>query len=86
MLQGKVLRVARPTDCLHLVVRFYTEGLGLHILDRFENHEGFDGVSLFCHFRQEIIWKAYSIRLLPKILISAILLENKRSNASSIYS
>ena len=44
MLQGKVLRVARPTDCLDSVVRFYTEGLGLQILDYFENHEGFDGV------------------------------------------
>ncbi|MEG3922636.1 VOC family protein [Microcoleus sp. T3_A4] len=44
MLQGKVLRVARPTDCLDRVVHFYTEGLGLQILDRFENHEGFDGV------------------------------------------
>jgi len=43
-------------------------------------------LALFCHFRQEIIWKAYSIRLIPKILISAILLENKRSKASSIYS
>jgi len=43
-------------------------------------------LTLLCHFQQEIIWKAYSIRLLPKILISAILLENKRSNASSIYS
>ena len=43
-------------------------------------------LTLFCHFRQEIIWKAYIIRLLPKILISAILLENKCSNASSIYS
>ncbi|MEG4068710.1 VOC family protein [Microcoleus sp. Pol11C2] len=44
MLQGKVLRVARPTNCLDRVVHFYTEGLGLQILDRFENHEGFDGV------------------------------------------
>jgi catechol 2,3-dioxygenase-like lactoylglutathione lyase family enzyme len=44
MLQGKTLRVARPTDRLDQVVRFYTEGLGLHILYRFENHDGFDGV------------------------------------------
>ena len=44
MLQGKVLRVARPTDRLDQVVRFYTEGLGLPILYRFENHDGFDGV------------------------------------------
>lgn len=44
MLQGKILRVARPTDRLEQVVHFYTEGLGLQILDHFENHEGFDGV------------------------------------------
>ncbi|MBF2049876.1 MAG: VOC family protein [Leptolyngbya sp. IPPAS B-1204] len=44
MLQGKTLRVARPTDRLNEVVRFYTDGLGLQIIDHFENHEGFDGV------------------------------------------
>ena len=44
MLLGKTLRIARPTDKLDEVVRFYTDGLGLQILDRFENHEGFDGV------------------------------------------
>lgn len=44
MLQGKILRVARPTDHLEQVVHFYTEGLGLQILDHFENHQGFDGV------------------------------------------
>lgn len=44
MLPGKILRVARPTDRLTEVVHFYTEGLGLQILARFDNHEGFDGV------------------------------------------
>ncbi len=44
MLQGKIVRVARPTDQLDEVVRFYTDGLGFQILYRFENHEGFDGV------------------------------------------
>ena len=44
MLQCKIVRVARPTDRLDRVVRFYTDGLGLQILYRFENHEGFDGV------------------------------------------
>lgn len=44
MLQGKALRVARPTDRLDDVVRFYTDGLGLQILYQFENHDGFDGV------------------------------------------
>lgn len=41
-----VLRVARPTDRLSDVVRFYTEGLGLTRLDAFSDHDGFDGVML----------------------------------------
>jgi catechol 2,3-dioxygenase-like lactoylglutathione lyase family enzyme len=40
------LRVARPTDHLEEVVRFYTDGLGLSRLDSFENHQGFDGVMI----------------------------------------
>ena len=44
MLKGKIVRIARPTDQLNKVVRFYTEGLGLKILYHFEEHEGFDGV------------------------------------------
>jgi hypothetical protein len=40
------LRVARPTDQLDEVVRFYTVGIGLEPLGGFENHEGFDGVML----------------------------------------
>lgn len=40
------LRVARPTDHLEQVVRFYTEGLGLTVVGSFEDHEGFDGVIL----------------------------------------
>ena len=40
------LRVARPTDQLDEVVRFYTVGLGLERLAAFEGHEGFDGVML----------------------------------------
>jgi catechol 2,3-dioxygenase-like lactoylglutathione lyase family enzyme len=38
------LRVARPTDKLEAVVRFYTDGLGLELLGHFEDHDGFDGV------------------------------------------
>ena len=38
------LRVARSTDHLEEVVRFYVEGLGLDQLGSFEDHEGFDGV------------------------------------------
>jgi catechol 2,3-dioxygenase-like lactoylglutathione lyase family enzyme len=40
------LRIARATDRLDEVVRFYVEGLGLNQLGSFENHEGFDGVML----------------------------------------
>jgi catechol 2,3-dioxygenase-like lactoylglutathione lyase family enzyme len=40
------LRVARPTDNLPAVVRFYQEGLGLEILGSFTDHDGFDGVML----------------------------------------
>jgi catechol 2,3-dioxygenase-like lactoylglutathione lyase family enzyme len=40
------MRVARPTDDLEAVARFYWEGLGFAELSRFENHDGFDGVML----------------------------------------
>jgi catechol 2,3-dioxygenase-like lactoylglutathione lyase family enzyme len=40
------LRVARPTDNLPEIVRFYRDGIGLDVLTSFENHEGFDGVML----------------------------------------
>jgi catechol 2,3-dioxygenase-like lactoylglutathione lyase family enzyme len=46
MLKGKIVRIARPTNQLDKVIRFYTEGLGLQILDHFEDHEGFNGVML----------------------------------------
>ena len=41
-----VLRVARPSDNLDDLIRFYGQGLGLAILYRFEDHDGFDGVML----------------------------------------
>jgi len=41
-----VLRVARPTDNLEALLRFYQRGLGLELLFRFEDHDGFDGVIL----------------------------------------
>lgn len=41
-----VLRVARPTDDLEPLLRFYRDGLGLEVLDHFETHAGFDGVIL----------------------------------------
>jgi catechol 2,3-dioxygenase-like lactoylglutathione lyase family enzyme len=40
------LRVARPTDDLAAVVRFYRDGLGFEVLYEFEGHDGFDGVIL----------------------------------------
>ncbi len=40
------LRVARPTDDLEGLLRFYCNGLGLEILGRFEDHAGFDGIIL----------------------------------------
>lgn len=40
------LRVARPTDDIEALIRFYGDGLGLEILYRFEDHDGFDGVML----------------------------------------
>lgn len=40
------LRVARPTDNLPAVVRFYREGLGFEVLSEFADHDGFDGVML----------------------------------------
>jgi len=41
-----ITRVARPTDHLEEVVRFYTEGIGLTVLGSFNDHKGFDGVML----------------------------------------
>jgi catechol 2,3-dioxygenase-like lactoylglutathione lyase family enzyme len=38
------VRVARPTDRMPEIERFYGEILGLPVLYRFENHAGFDGV------------------------------------------
>lgn len=40
------VRIARPTDNLEEVVRFYRDGLGLVELGRFEEHSGYDGVML----------------------------------------
>jgi catechol 2,3-dioxygenase-like lactoylglutathione lyase family enzyme len=40
------VRIARPTDDLAAVVKFYRDGLGLDVLYEFQNHDGFDGVML----------------------------------------
>jgi catechol 2,3-dioxygenase-like lactoylglutathione lyase family enzyme len=40
------LRVARPSDDLEAIVRFYRDGLGFEVLYEFRDHDGFDGVML----------------------------------------
>ena len=40
------IRIARPVADLERSVEMYVEGLGLRVLDQFEDHEGFDGVML----------------------------------------
>lgn len=40
------LRIARPTDDLDAVVRFYRDRLGFDVLYQFHDHGGFDGVML----------------------------------------
>lgn len=46
MISKAHLRVARPTNDLQAVLRFYRDGLGLTELGSFEDHEGFDGIML----------------------------------------
>lgn len=40
------VRVARPTDRLEEVRRFYCEGLGLEVIDSFEGEEGYRGIMI----------------------------------------
>ena len=40
------VRIARPTDKLEEVVRFYSKGLGLKILTSFQEHAGYSGFIL----------------------------------------
>lgn len=40
------MRVARPTDQLEAVLRFYRDGLGLAEMGSFVDHDGFDGIML----------------------------------------
>src|SRR5437667_180947 len=40
------LRVARPSDDLAALVKFYRDGLGFDVLYEFNDHDGFDGVML----------------------------------------
>lgn len=40
------MRAARPTDNLAAISEMYARGLGLDVLARFADHDGFDGVIL----------------------------------------
>ena len=44
--QAMQLRVARHTERLDEVVRFYRDGLGLAEIGGFQDHDGYDGVFL----------------------------------------
>ena len=46
LLELAQIRVARPTDRLADVESFYAGTLGLPVLYRFENHDGYSGVML----------------------------------------
>ena len=46
MTNHPTLRVARPTDDIEALLPFYRDGLGLDVLYRFANHDGFDGIML----------------------------------------
>ena len=40
------MRVARPTDSLDVLTAMYADGLGLAVLGKFNDHDGYDGVML----------------------------------------
>ena len=62
------MRVARPTDNMADMLKFYRDGLGFEVIGSFEDHDGFDGVMLghpgldyhleFTHKRGESVGKA----------------------------
>jgi len=45
-MQNARLRIAKPTERLNEVVRFYQDGLAMVVLSRLEDHDEFDGVML----------------------------------------
>ena len=45
-MNAPALRVARATDDLDALLPFYRDALGLAVLGRFEDHDGFDGLML----------------------------------------
>ncbi|NUS67636.1 MAG: VOC family protein [Ensifer adhaerens] len=42
----QTVRIARPSDDLDALLRFYRDGLGLELLSQFKDHDGFDGIML----------------------------------------
>lgn len=40
------IRIARPTDQLNAVIRFYKEGLGFNEIGSFTDHDGYTGIML----------------------------------------
>ncbi len=46
MLQTAHLRIARATDQLDSVLKFYRDGLGFEVISSFQDHSGYDGVML----------------------------------------
>lgn len=61
-------RMARPTDDLDAVPRFYRDGMGMEVIPSFQDHAGFDGVMLglpgagyyleFTHHRGHLVGRA----------------------------
>lgn len=45
-MNAPTVRIARPSDDLDALLPFYQNGLGLDLLYRFRNHDGFDGIML----------------------------------------
>ena len=43
-MQPLTIRVARPTDDLEALRKFYCDGLGMDLLYAFSGHDGFDGI------------------------------------------
>ena len=64
------IRIARPTNDLTEIVRFYRDGLGFEVIGSFADHDGFDGVMLghaglgyhleFTHQRNHQVGRAVS--------------------------
>lgn len=46
MTDAPILRVARPTNDMAMILKFYRDGVGLDVLYEFRDHDGFDGVML----------------------------------------